>query len=521
MPRLATHPLRCIVTLALLCPAASTWAQTAGVSAVSASTADCIFAWAEKSLPQFFSPAGGASSSAPPYYYRYYAASGNYLATSSADSHVWALGSATAGQLLDLGLASNYLAPSACSALAGPTSVALKEVNAQTLLNTSVGSSSKLLATWTAPSGFTVDHYELTATEPLMKTSVTVNAAANATTATVTPLKAASTYTVVVKACQNSACTQAGSSTAVAATTPGEYWQLQGTGNSVATLTPPVSDGNARLSATRFGPEAGSAANTVQFYYGPKATSGQAVASSATVSAANPSSYLTNFTSYASTSGVRSVTSATSGIKDIMTGQGVPLSAAMGAKVRLFFESNDADGKTRIYSVDSVDGYVGRDFNLGTPTTCSTAADYLAGGNCPTTLVIGVEGDTLRPTNKISAARQNKIGWPTLTDWRWDGAAGTFMVFTVDKITGCTTAGHNHAYAVWDGSKFVPQYDSAGCPKVFKSAQAAVPMHLGDVRYKMYFGDPTITTGKATKSGLPFVGLCRRPHQQWCQHRGV
>ena len=34
-------------------------------------------------------------------------------------------------------------------------------------------------------------------------------------------------------------------------------------GNTVATLSKPVSDGNARLSATRFGPEAGIAANTV------------------------------------------------------------------------------------------------------------------------------------------------------------------------------------------------------------------------------------------------------------------
>ena len=80
------------------------------------------------------------------------------------------------------------------------------------------------------------------------------------------------------------------------------------------------------------------------------------------------------------------------------------------------------------------------------------------------------------------------------------------MVFTIDQVSGCTTASHNHAYAVWNGTAFVPQYDSAGCPKAFKSAQAALPMHIGDVRYKMYFGDPSITTGKTTGSTLPFVG---------------
>ena len=269
-----------------------------------------------------------------------------------------------------------------------------------------------------------------------------------------------------------------------------------------------MSDGNARLSATRFGPEAGTTANIVQFYYGPMRISGQSVATSQVVNSSNPSSYLTGFTSFASTSGLRSPTpSATSGIQSIMTGQGVPLGAAMGGpKVRLFFESNDADGKTRIYSVDSVDGYTGRDFNTGSATTCSTSADYLSTGSCPTTVVIGVQGDAVKPTNRISAARQNKVGWPTLTDWRWNGEVGTFMVYTIDQVSGCTSASHNHAYAVWDGSKFVTQYESNGCPKAFKAAQAAVPMHIGGVRYKMYFGDPTSTTGKISTSTLPFVG---------------
>lgn len=391
------------------------------------------------------------------------------------------------------------------AALTAPGGVTVSETTKQTVGSNSFGSSSKLSVSWSAPSGYTVDHYEISASETLMNTSASATATGSAASTTLTALKAATTYSVVVKACKDSACTSYGKAAGVSATTPGEYWQLQGTGNSVSTLSQPVSDGNARLSATRFGAEAGTMANTVQFYYGPKGVTGMAMAASGTVSAATPASYLT-FTSYASSSGLRSPSSATSGIKSIMTGQGVPLSTAMGAKVRLFFESNDADGKTRIYSVDSVDGYVGRDFNSGSATTCTASADYLAGGACPATVVIGVEGDSVNPTSKISAARQNKIAYPTLTDWRWDGAAGTFMVFTVDQISGCTTNSHNHAYAVWDGSKFVVQYDSAGCPKLFKSAQAALPMHIGGARYKMYFGDPSVTTGKTSASTLPFVG---------------
>lgn len=470
------------------------------------STSDCIFNWAENTYPQFFAPSRATSVSSPPYYYRYYSGTANYLATSSTDNHIWVLGPAWGNSLIDVGAITGFLTATGCSLLSGPGSVTLAEVDRQTAGSATFGSSSKLQVNWTAPSGYTIDHYEVTATESLMNTSVTVTATSAATSTTLTPLKAATSYSVVVKACNNSTCSSAGSAAAVSAITPGEYWQLQGTGNAVSTLTKPVSDGNARLSATRFGAEAGLVASTVQFYYGPQGVSGLSVASSGPVSGASAASYLTAFTSYANSSGVRSLASATSGIKSIMTGQGVPLSAAMGAKVRLFFESNDADGKTRIYSVDSVDGYVGRDFNRSSATTCSAAGDYLSTGDCPATVVIGVEGDTTSPTSRISAARQNKIAWPTLTDWRWDGSVGTFMVFTVDQISGCTTARHNHAYAVWNGSNFVPQFDSSGCPKTFKSAQAALPMHIGDVRYKIYFGDPSVTTGKVTGSTLPFVG---------------
>lgn len=392
------------------------------------------------------------------------------------------------------------------TSLAAPTAVTVAETTAQTVGSNTFGSSSKLQVSWAAPTGYTVDHYLVTATEALMNTSVTASVAGTATSAGITALKAATTYTVLVKACKDLACASSGSAAGVSAATPTEFWQLQGSGNAVATLTKPVSDGNARLSATRFGPEAGVAANTVQLYYGPIGTQGLAVASTGTISASSASSYL-NFTSFASTSGIRSPATATgTEIKSVATGQGVPLSAALGAKVRLFFEAGDVSGKTRIYSVDSVDGYVGRDFNLASPSTCTTNVEYLASGNCPLTLQIGLEGDTTLPNAKISNARQNKIGWPTQTDWRWDGAAGTFMVFTVGGVTGCSTSNYNHGYAVWNGSNFVVQYDSAGCPKLFKSVQAGVPMHLGDARYKMYYGDPGITTGKNNANNLPFLG---------------
>lgn len=107
----------------------------------------------------------------------------------------------------------------------------------------------------------------------------------------------------------------------------------------------------------------------------------------------------------------------------------------------MFFEATGSDGKTRIFSVDSKDGFVGQDFNSGAALTCST-----------------------------------------------------------DSVTSCSSVQHNHGYAVWDGTRWNVQYRADGCPKLFVSAQACLPMHLGGARYKMYFGDPSISTGKVSSS---------------------
>ena len=80
-----------------------------------ASTADCIFNWAERSFPQYFAPPGAASQNSTPYRYRYYSATGNYLASNAADNHLWALGAATGNALLDLGPASNFTGSAGCT----------------------------------------------------------------------------------------------------------------------------------------------------------------------------------------------------------------------------------------------------------------------------------------------------------------------------------------------------------------------------------------------------------------------
>ena len=173
--------------------------------------------------------------------------------------------------------------------------------------------------------------------------------------------------------------------------------------------------------------------------------------------------------------------------------------------MRLFFEATGEDNKTRILQLDSHDGYFGLDFNAGTPPVCATTADYGGGGGCEPVVAVGVEGDADHGNAGIPNARQFKIGWPTLDTPSWNGAAGTFMVFTTDRVPACAESPVNHGYAVWDGVRWNVQYQANGCPKLMTNVQAAVPLHLGNARYKLYYGDPSITTGKRG-SPLPFLG---------------
>lgn len=408
--------------------------------------------------------------------------------------------------------AATALIPTNTTLLAPPGSFAVTNVNTQTIGSNTFSSSSKLKASWTAPA-YTVDHYRISVAETNGASAVSLTALSSELSKTLTDLKAASTYKVIVTACKDPLCNGAGPVSAVGITST-EYWQLQGSGNTLAGLTRFVSDGTVRISATLFGKESAPAtANRVQLYYGttlntgsvrqPGLTTGLSLSA---INAADPTSYL-SFTSGNSTTGLLTPVTPTTAIETIATGQGVPLSAAMGGKVRIFVEAQGIDRKTRIYSIDSVDGYVGQDFNSGSSTVCSTFADYSTGGGCGSIkLEIGIEGDTQRPNAKLLNVRQNKVAYPTLNDWRWDGAPGTFMVFTTDRVTTCgADTFMNHGYAVWDGSNWNVQYKADGCPKLFFSAQAAFPMHIGGVRYKLYYGDPAITTGKGS-SNLPFLG---------------
>lgn len=463
--------------------------------------------WTFEGIAFYAPPAQGCGcgSGTVPIYRNY-----NQRAAFNDSNHRFTASASTYLQMTALGWAGENTAMCAAGAsLAGSNPVMLGKIDAAVVGGTAITASSKLKVSWSAPA-FTVDHYRITATDAVMNTSVAGTAAAGDTSMTLSGLKAATAYSVAVKACKDGACAQSGSYPPVCATTTEEYWQLQGSGNTVGGLTRIVSDGNAKISATRFGPDAGGVnAARIQLYYGPQASGISKLVTAVTgqdTSAASAGSYL-SFTSLAGSTGLAAPPAGTTNtlVASVATGQGVPLSAAMGGKVRLFFEAQGSDGKTRIMYLDSQDGYTGRDFNSGAATMCSTAADYKSGGGCVPTVAIGVASDSSNANSKIDNARQFKLGHPTLNDWRWDGAVGSFMVFTTDAVSGCSTFNQNHGYAVWDGAKWNVQYDGNACPKLFKSMQAGFPLHIGGTRYKLYYGDPSITAGRLAGQ-LPFLG---------------
>jgi hypothetical protein len=179
----------------------------------------------------------------------------------------------------------------------------------------------------------------------------------------------------------------------------------------------------------------------------------------------------------------------------VTTTQPVARDASMGGGVRLFFEATGTDRRSRIMYLDSRDGFVGRDFNAGDKTICSTLADFSVGGGCVPTVAIGVSGDA-DGTPGLRDARQFKIGYPTRTDWRWSGAPGTFMVLTAEFAPPCSSEFFfNQSYAVWDGARWTVQTDANGCPKYMTQIQAPMPVHVEGVRYKMYFSHNTLARG--------------------------
>ncbi|TRZ58084.1 MAG: hypothetical protein D4S02_12880, partial [Rhodocyclaceae bacterium] len=156
-----------------------------------------------------------------------------------------------------------------------PSGVAVANVNTTTVGTTTYSSSTKLALSWKAPSGYTPNHYRIYASETVGNTNVSTTAPAAETSASLTGLKSATTYAVVVKACKDSACEQAGTAAAASGRTSEEVWRVRGkgigtTGHTWDESQEIVSDGNTKAWAVAYGSGAGSGLEgTTRLYYDP------------------------------------------------------------------------------------------------------------------------------------------------------------------------------------------------------------------------------------------------------------
>jgi hypothetical protein len=357
-------------------------------------------------------------------------------------------------------------------------------------------SSSKLFASWLPPDAV-VDHYEILASDNISSSSQ--HFTTNATHLTLTGLKSGTQYNLRLKACRDKSCSQFISADRDAqGATSDEYWQVQGTGNTYATAMRIVSDGNVGAYVIRFGEWAGTdLSGRLQLYYNPFQAAEKGAKPAISLPIAGNIAAASSFTGI-SGFGLKTPCGntppgqpppncpGTSLVRNLSLFQAVP----MNGLVRMFFEANGTDQKNRILYLDSQDGYIGRDFNRGAGTFCQSMSDYAPGGECEPKVAIGVQGDAVEGNLGIQNVRQFKIIYPKLNDERWDSEAGTPMVFTVNPASQvCSPYNFTQGYAIWNGARWQVQYQANGCPKMFEQMQAPNPVHLGGVRYKLYYNN--------------------------------
>jgi len=288
---------------------------------------------------------------------------------------------------------------------------------------------------WTTPAE-AVHHYVLTLTDGVAGTSSALDV--TSTRVTVSGLKSATPHTATLKACLDEACATSLEADAPASgQTEAEYWQVQGTGNSYSTATKIVSDGNTYGFGLPYGPWAGALNGKVQLYYNPLGAAEKGIRSGRCRAAR-------------STRLVALVVPPGLGVRAraALLGRRPWRSGALPGRHRRRQRDDHAadcprcfDGRRRqavlrvdghgppyeVMYLDSRDGYVGRDFNAGAKTICNTLEDYSAGGGCAPTVVVGVQGDAVAGNQGLGHARQFKVGYPTRTDWRWNGDPCAFM----------------------------------------------------------------------------------------------
>ncbi|MBF0470118.1 MAG: hypothetical protein HQL48_01955 [Gammaproteobacteria bacterium] len=324
-------------------------------------------------------------------------------------------------------------------------------------------------------------------------------------------LKSATTYTLTLFTCSDDSCsTKVTVGDAATATTAEEFWQVHG-GNSYDTATHVVDHGSALSYVYQYESHAGSPDNVTLLYFHPRGSSewkgGIRIAESSSSGAA--AADLTHFNVTGSGLGDPCTDSSQNNLA-CATGdspysiEAFQLIPQISGVVRLYFNAAtvaDLNAATRIYYLDSQDGYLGLDFDQDLNSSKCEGAEFAAGGSCASQLLLGVDGD--QPLGSpLTHARQFKIGYPMLQSVIWDESEGTFMVITGADSCGQTDNGLFLANYMGNNQWQVAEEDGCAKPLV-RYGHGPVIVHLGGDRYKFYYEYEADSQGTFSRDEKP------------------
>jgi hypothetical protein len=375
--------------------------------------------------------------------------------------------------------------PPAGNTQPGALSVSLSQISKATIAEQVYTSSTQLEAKWQMSSG-TVAQYQLLIRETASSKTTEIVVSKDKTSAILTELKAATSYTLLLNACLDESCSQIVDSAESKATTAEEVWQLQGAGNTFDTVATIATDTNVLTSVFRYGAEAGpQLEGHARMMYHVRAHGTDKPNIGATLSATTVNASASTFSQFSEITpghGLKHPNTPSTLVKRLAAFHAVPM--VPDNKIRLFFEAQGADGATRLMYLDSQDGLEGRDFHPGSASVVETQTDY--DGIAKPTVIVGIEGDSEAGDQGMTNARQSKMGWPQRDNWAWDGSAGAYMI-----ITGSDACGQTHDglfMATYDGGSWQVVQDEKGCSRpLVELAHGPVIVHLGQARYKLYF----------------------------------
>jgi hypothetical protein len=362
-------------------------------------------------------------------------------------------------------------------------------------------SSTRLKMTWKAFPG-TPHHYEVVVEHPFDNVSDIRVIAFSNTMSILDELKSETDYTVTLYACKTITCNQAYvSRTSPSASTAREVWQLDGSNNGFDNATVLFENGNSLPYVFEYGPGSGYLEGELRLNWGAKHFAGQG---GGMRSVRGDNSDFTSFDGADYSHSLHAICADDDACEFMISGtQSVPL---LSNTIRTYMEATDkltTGSPTRIYSIDSTDGYVGLKYNSDPTddTPCGVdSSDYGPGGACELKLVIGITGDPGVPDSGLTQARQFKIGFPKQDSWRWDQSPGTFMVLTgasqLASPSTCTSIIDGLFYAVYDGADWEVLKDTSGCPlALHEGAHGPVIDHRGDAKYALYYEEHPYASG--------------------------